>query len=265
MYRMIITLFVLSLMAAGATCGQVGDPNAPAGQARPNDANELDQAIQALQGKAAELKSYQARIDYITKQPLLDSQARREGILYYAKSDNRSNLRMEFQTLQQDEEPRQRYVEQFLFNGVWLVIVNHQTQRVERRQLAEPNAPADAFSLVGKHMPVLGFSKTEDLRKQFDVTLVKDAQDQAAFRHLHLKVRPDSAYKDDYSTIDFWIDRKIGLPARITAVTTEEDIHEIRLIDPKINEGIDPKMFQVDVPKGFTEEVIPLENKTPRQ
>ena len=32
-------------------------------------------------------------------------------------------------------------------------------------------------------------------------------------------------------------------------------------IDPKVNEGIDPGMFRVEVPKGFTQEVIPLERK----
>ncbi|MEN6428904.1 MAG: hypothetical protein ABFE13_26445 [Phycisphaerales bacterium] len=261
MRRVAITGFLVSLVTVPLNYARTGDPNTPACQVQANDVNEVDLAIKNLQDKAAGLKSYQARVDYTTRQPLLESQARRWGVLHYARSEGQSNLRIEFLKLQQDEEPEQRYVEQFLFNGVWLVIVNHQTERVERRQLADPNEPVDAFSLAGKHMPVLGFSKMDDLRKQFHVALISEPNDPANLQHLRLNVRPDSVYKEDYTQIDFWVDRKIGLPAKIVAVTTEEDIHEIRLIDPKVNEGIDPKMFQVEVPKGFSVEEIPLERK----
>jgi len=262
MDRVVKAVLFLSLMAAGAAWAQAADPNDPACQAGTSDPNQVDRAIKNLQDKAAELKSYQARVDYVTRQPLLDSTAKRKGVLYYAKSNGRSNLRIDFLTLQQDDEPEQRYVEQYLFDGVWLMIVNHQTKRVERRQMAEPNEPVDAFSLASRHMPVLGFSKMEDLRKQFDVAAVAEPEDQTAFERLCLTVRPDSIYKDDYTKIDFWIDRKLGLPARIHAVTTEEDIHEIRLIEPQVNQGVDPRVFQIEVPRGFAEEIVPLERKT---
>ena len=265
MDRVVIAVVLLSLVGAGAAYARTDDPNAAACQAEAADANEVDRATKSLQDRAAQLKSYQANVDYLTTQPLLDSQARRKGVLYYAKSNGRSSLRIDFLTLQQDDEPEQRYVEQYLFNGVWLTIVNHQTKRVERRQMAEPNEPVDAFSLASRHMPVLGFSKMEDLRKQFDVAIVAEPGDQAGFEHLCLTVRPDSVYKDDYTKIDFWVDRKIGLPARIRAVTTEEDIHEIRLLGPQINQGVDPRKFQIEVPKGFAEDVVPLEKKAPQK
>lgn len=261
MDRVVIAAVLLSLMAAGAAYAQTNEPNAPACQGAIGDVNEVDRVTRSLQEKAAELKSYQANVDYVTIQTLLDSQARRKGVLYYAKSNGRSNLRIDFWTLQQDEDPEQRYVEQFLFDGVWLTIVNHQTKRVERRQIAEPNEPVDAFSLASRHMPVLGFSQMEDLRKQFDVVVVPETGEQAAFEHLCLTVRPDSVYKDDYTKIDFWIDKKIGLPAKIRAVTTEEDVHEIRLLNPRVNQGVDPDKFRIEVPKGFTEEVVPLEDQ----
>jgi outer membrane lipoprotein-sorting protein len=261
MNRVVIAVLVLSLAAAGAAYTQTADPNASACPVTASDPNRVDQAIQSLQDKAAELKSYQANVHYVTRQPLLDSTALRKGVLYYAKSDGQSRLRIDFVTLQQDDEPEQRYVEQFLFDGVLLTIVNHQTKRVERREMADPNEPIDAFSLASRHMPVLGFSKMDDLRKQFDVTIVPEPEN-SPFQHLCLTVRPDSVYKDDYTQIDFWVDRKIGLPARIHAVTTEEDIHEIRLVDPHVNVGVDPKKFQIDVPKGFAVEVVPLEKRT---
>lgn len=263
MDRAAIVGVILSLFAT-MSYSQAADPNICSSPTVACEPNRVDQAIKSLQDKAAELKSYQARVNYVTRQPLLDSTALRKGVLYYTKSSGRSRLRIEFLTLQQDEEAEQRYVEQFLFDGVYLTIVNYQTKRVERRQMAEPNEPIDAFSLASRHMPVLGFSKMDDLRKQFDVKIIAEPNDKPALQHLSLTVRPDSVYRDDYTRIDFWIDRQIGLPSQIHAVTTEEDIHEIRLLDPQVNAGIDDKMFQIDVPKGFSVEDVPLEKKTPQ-
>ena len=78
------------------------------------------------------------------------------------------------------------------------------------------------------------------------------------FIHMHLKVKPDSTYKDNYTSIDFWIDKKLGLPAKITAVSTEEDIHQIKLLKPKVNSKMDLKIFEFKVPNDFGKEIIPL-------
>jgi outer membrane lipoprotein-sorting protein len=219
--------------------------------------NALDRVLQSLQDKAAELKSYQANVDYVFKQPLLESQQRRTGVLYYAKQDSRSSLRIDFRTLQQDEEKPQKYVQQYLFDGVWLLEVDYQLKTATRRQLAEPNRPLDAFSLASKHVPVLGFSHVEDLRKHFDIELVAEPPTQPR-QHLRLKVKPDSVYKDDYTAIDFWIDRQIGLPAEVNAVTPEDDVYEIKLTEPKVNADLDRKLFQIGIPSGFSQQVIPL-------
>lgn len=254
---------LLSLAAAARAVEPSQSPASECCQAQAREPNAVDTVLKNLQERAQSLKSYQARIDYTVRQPLLESQQRRTGVLYYARTDKHSNLRIDFQTLQQDEEEAQKYLEQFFFDGVWLWHVDHQTRHVDQRQMAEPNEPIDAFALASRQVPVIGFSKMEDLRRQFEVSLVPpESPEPAPAHHLHLKARPDSAYKDDYVTIDFWIDKKLGLPARVVAVTTEEDIHEIRLVEAKVNAGVDPEIFQVYVPRGFSTEVIPLERKT---
>ena len=76
----------------------------------------------------------------------------------------------------------------------------------------------------------------------------------------HLEVRPDSLYKDDYTAIDFWIDKELDLPAKIVAATSEGDFYQITLKQARVNERIDENVFEVKIPKGFGEpEVIPLE------
>ncbi len=268
MYRSVTVTLLLVVLAAGISWGAAANPagTAPATAAEPN---ALDKVLKNLETKANELKSYQVNMDYIFKQPLLESQQRRTGVLYYAKFDKDSFLRIDFDTLQQDQEKQQTYKQQYIFDGVWLWEVDYQLKTATHRQLAEPNRPLDAFSLASKRLPVLGFSKVEDLRQQFEISLVTEPQaDAAAPQHLHLKVKPDSVYKDDYVTIDFWIDRQIGLPMRVEAVTPEEDVYQIKLTDPKVNAPLERKLFQVDVPRSFSVEVVPLakraEGKAPR-
>ena len=249
-------------LAAGLSCGAAAPSTGPTRPAA-SEPNALDKVLQNLQDRATELKTYRVNMDYVFKQPLLESQQRRTGALYYAKFDSRSSLRIDFQTLQQDEEKPQAYRQQYLFDGVWLLEVDYQLESATRRQLAEPNKPLDAFSLASKHVPVLGFSKVEDLRKQFEIELVAEPPAQPAPRqHLHLKVKPDSVYKDDYTSIDFWIDRQTGLPAEVKAVTPEEDVYEIKLTDPKVNLEVDRKLFQPDIPRSFSMQAIPLAKRT---
>jgi outer membrane lipoprotein-sorting protein len=256
----------------GSCYSQSCPPPSPADQvAKPADQvtqpadTPLDSALAALQKKADELKSYQCKIDYLVTQPLLESKARRTGVLYYARLDDRSYLRIDFDTLQQDEEPQQQYREQFIFDGVWLQHISYATQTVERRQITEPHRPVDAFSLASEHVPVFGFAKVEDLRKQFDIELRPDEQaGLVALQHLHLMAKPDSTYKEDYTTIDFWIDKTVGLPAQVKAVGAEADVgdvYEIKLIEPKVNAGVDRSVFQVAAPANFSVETIPLEKQ----
>jgi outer membrane lipoprotein-sorting protein len=74
-----------------------------------------------------------------------------------------------------------------------------------------------------------------------------------------LKVKPDSIYKDDYKSVEVWIDKQLMLPAKISAVSTDGDIYEISFVRPKVNEVIDEKVFEFTIPDGFGEpEIIPL-------
>lgn len=222
----------------------------------------VETILKQLNQKTKELKSYQARIEYLFSQPLFESQTLRKGVLYYEKSDKKSKLRINFQTLKQDDEKEQKYKDEYIFDGVWLTRIDYQIKSVRKRQLAEPNEPVDAFDLASQYFPIIGFTKIEDLKKQFEIKLVEQqgGKDEN-FVRLALKVRPDSIYKDDYTSIGFWIDKKSYLPAKIVAVSTEEDIYEIKFLKPKVDKKIDKKVFEVKIPRGFGKEIIPLKKK----
>jgi len=241
--------------------------------------NAVDTVLKQLNKKTSELMSYQAQIEYNFIQPLLESEKLQKGVFYYAKLGKESKLRLNFQTRKIEDEEEEKYVEEYIvldgacltypghqFKGTWAVLIDYEIEAVKYIQLAEPkepNKPVDVFDLASRNFPMVGFTKMEDMKKQFEVTLVEQKKPEPEdFIQVHLKVKPNSVYKHEYISIDFWIDKKLGLPAKIVAVTTEEDIYRIKFLKPKVNKGIDKKVFEFKMPKGFDEpEIIPLKKK----
>lgn len=217
-------------------------------------------AILKQQNQSIEkLESYQCRIEYTFSQPLLESVSLRKGNLYYQRTNDASALRINFETLKQDDEQSQEYIEQYVFDGVWLTVIDYQLKQAKRYQRTELNRPIDAFELARRNFPIVGFDKADDLEKEYEVTLIEPADGKTEdFFRLNLKVKPDSIYKDDYVSVELWIDKKTGVPIKIVAVSTEEDIYEMKLIDAKVNEKIDNGIFKLKIPKEFDEEIIPL-------
>jgi hypothetical protein len=252
-------------------------------QENPKD-DPVNIVLENLNKTTLSLKSYQSQIEYKYVQPLLESEALHKGAFYYTRSNGQSALSINFNTLKQDDEKEQKYVEQYIvldgerlthpdyeFKGIWFAHLDYQIKEVKYYQLAEPNdsnKSTDVFELASKKLPMLGFSKIEDLKKQFEVRLVEQKKGESEdFIQVHLKVKPNSIYKDDYISIDFWIDKKLNLPAKIIAVKREPeppygDIEEIKFLKPKVNQNIDNKVFDLKIPKGFGEpEILPLERK----
>jgi len=262
MNKQIITKIVFVLLGTAGICWAGCSVKTTCVEPKDKRANPVDVVLTQLSRRTKQLKSYEAQVEYTFIQPVFESTTLRKGVMYYAKSGKKSKLRMNFRTLKQDDEEEQKYREEFIFDGVWLTRINYQIKQVSMHQMAEPNKPMDAFELAGRNLPIVGFAKIEDLKKQFDIKLVEQRRnEQENFIHLNLKVKSDSVYKDDYVSIDFWIDKKLGLPAKINALSTEEDIYQIRLLKPKVNKRMDKKVFEFKVPRGFGKEIIPLKKK----
>jgi outer membrane lipoprotein-sorting protein len=265
MVRSITVALVLAFAFMAGQCSGVSEPNRPAAGSpttvpvpAPADVNSVRIVLDKLQEQVSNLKSYQCKIDYVFSQPVFQSTERRKGTLQYARMDGRSYLYIDFTTLQYDQNPEQKKREQYLFDGVWLTYIDHESRNVQRRQVSEPNAPADAFALASKRVPIMGFAKVEDLEKQFDIERVPLAADASIYK-LHMKVKPDSVYKDDYTTMDVEVDKKQGLPSKIRAVTPDKDVYEISLTESKVNETIPRSTFEIGYPKDFSVETVPLE------
>ena len=242
-----VLLLVLSVTVAGQ------------GKAQPADGS-VDDILEKLRASAQKLNTYQCEIEFVEEQPLLESRLMRQGHVYYLRKSDRSYLRINFETLVVDEQEAEVDRQHVVFDGVWLTTIDYTVMSIQRRQLAEPNNPMDAFELASDNMPLIGFSANEDLKKEFRIQVApaaaKTRTDQI---QLNLEVLPESRFRESYQTLEFWIDPKLWLPVRVDAITSEGDITRIRFLQAKVNKKLDPGMFEVKPPKGFGKpEIIPL-------
>ena len=269
MIRVSVTIFLLGSFCFGQGCSEVnavGATEVKETQTAPVD--KVDEILAKLNKRSGEIKTYQCKLEHLSRQPLFDSQTLRTGRMWYLRGDKQSLLRVDFDTIKQDVEPEEKYVEKFFFDGVWLTRIDYQLKEVKRYQLVDPNKlkageTIDAFDLLSEDLPIVGFTGTDKLKKEFNITLAEpNANEPNDTIGLHMAVKPDSIYKDDWVWIDFWIDKKLYLPAKVVTLSTQDDIYEISFIDAKVNEPIDPDVFEVVVPEGFVEsETVPLKKE----
>ncbi|MHC4120860.1 MAG: LolA family protein [Planctomycetota bacterium] len=279
----IIRAFIALVVCATASLASE-HPRGAHGREHPTRADPVDAVLEKLNKKIRELETFECRIEDKYIQALLESHATRKGTLYYMRSEGKSALRVNFTTLQQEDEEERKAVEQYIvldgswlthptykFEGIWLVHIDYQLEEMKYYQVtepADPNKSVDVFDLVSNYLPMPGFTRAEELKKQFEVELIeKENAEEPDFTQVRLKVRPNSVYKDDFLSIDFWIDKKTGLPAKFRAIKTEPeppdgDVREIKLLKPKVNKGVDRKVFEFKIPDGFGEpEIKPLPKK----
>jgi outer membrane lipoprotein-sorting protein len=243
------------LHAAGCTATQTAAP-------QPADPNHgpLQKILDHLQKNASELVSCTSKIDYLFIQDpnLLDSRALRQGNLYYLKDDGRSRVRLQFDTLKQDDFDEQKRPETYLFDGVWLTKVDYTLKQADVYQQAPEDKPLDAFDFISHHFPLVGFSGSKRFDTEFDVSLVETPSDDPNLAHLLLDVRKDSRYSKDYQKIDFWIDKTLYLPRRVLALSTQGDVYDIRFLDIQTNKKLGKNTFLVEIPEDFHKNIEPL-------
>jgi outer membrane lipoprotein-sorting protein len=254
----LVLLITISYCQASVCCAASAEKEKPP-VVKP--LSEIDKILQNLNTQKAKIKTYQAKIDYLFIQDpeLLDSRITRTGKIYYKKTDKASNLVIKFDTFKQDDEKKQKRKEEYTFDGVWLKIIDHKNKTVNSYQKAEKGKPVDAFELISRDFPMIGFSNKEDLRKDFDITIPKkDKNTNNKQVRLKLVVKKGSPYAKNYTSIDFRIDKKTYLPARIITTSTEGDIYDIKLHVSNINKNLKDTVFMLETPTDFRENKHPI-------
>jgi hypothetical protein len=231
---------------------KTAEPNSKAAPTSP-----IDDILTRLNKNLADMKSCRLDLTWTFTQPLLETSTTRKGVLMYMQGKERSRMRINFTSFQQDKEAAQPLREEIIFDGVWLTRIDYQLKEIKRDQLARDDKPLHAFQLLSGKMPLVGFGSVEDLKKQFDIALVEKSD---AMIHLALKPRPDSEYRKDYKTIDIYTKASSALPQRIRAVTPDDDVSEITLA-VEGPQDVAENAFAFEQPRDFTIVSKPLKDE----
>ncbi|HDS83774.1 MAG TPA: hypothetical protein ENN97_01045 [Phycisphaerales bacterium] len=227
-------------------------------------ASPLEQILSRLQKNALALTSCTSQIEYlfVENPDFLGSQTLRKGQLFYLKSDGRSRVRIEFHTLKQDDFDEEQRREVYLFDGVWLTKVDFALEQIDRVQQAPEDEPVDALDYISHRFPLVGFSGSKQFDSEFDVQIAEAQEDDDPnLIHLILDVREDSRYHKDYEKVDFWIDNNLFLPRRVRALSTQDDIYDIRFAHIQTNKKMEKQTFTIETPAHFRKNIEPLKQE----
>ncbi|MBN1980792.1 MAG: hypothetical protein JW795_04635 [Chitinivibrionales bacterium] len=224
--------------------------------------NKLDTILENIANVSSTLKTLEADLAYLTIQDpdIVESKTLQTGRLHYLKEADRSFLRIRFDRLKQDEFPAEESVEDYYFDGVWLTKVDYKLEQINLYQQAPEDKPVDVFELINDRFPLIGFSGSETLKKDFDVSIIDTSKDDPNEPiQLLLQVKKDSRYQEDYKKIDFWLEKCSYLPVRVKAYSTQGDIYDVRFSNMNINKKLKNAVFKIETPTGFRQNIQALE------
>ncbi|MDD5134849.1 MAG: outer-membrane lipoprotein carrier protein LolA [Phycisphaerae bacterium] len=210
-------------------------------------ASEPNDILQKLNQSVKKIKNLSAQIEYTHSQPLFETQTVRVGKLFYVKDANNSALRINFLSLKQDDLPQQKYREDYIFDGFKLTKIDFQSKSVTAEQLAK-DKPIEPFELVQSYFPIIGFSESAALGRQFHIS-VKQTEPQIFLR---LIPKEKSEFFKTYKQIDCGIDPENSLPFDFSALTCDDEKITIRLTKINTTAKIKMNVFDVDIPADFT-------------
>lgn len=237
--------FLIALVATAATADSNADMT-------------VEQILAKLNESTAEIDTYSSKITYIYEQPILDSQTLRTGNLFFATENDLTKLRINFETVVQDDGEPQRQREHYIFDGIWLAQLDYRTNSARIRQMAREDEPASAFELARQNFPIIGFDEVDQLRQDFEITLGQSEKDDTLV--LELAVLEDSRYVDEYDWVEVSIEKERFLPRLIVAQTIEGDLYRIELSQAQLDAELEEGLFEIDVPANFSPpEIIRLD------
>lgn len=220
----------------------------------------VDETLDKLEARGKAANAIEAKIvyDFITPGPFEgadeDSQ-KKFGTLFFVQSGTPQFL-VHFDRKEQggvvDRTP-----EYYAFDGLWLTERNDRSKTVIKREIVKPGQNVDLFDLGKGPFPLpFGRSRAEMLR-YFEIRLHENEKDKPI--KLRCLPRVGTDLETRYRYVDLFVDRKLDMPTRVVCQRKVDDNRiEVSFADIEEHAKIDPKRFEVPVPKDFQETIEPL-------
>lgn len=268
---------------SGATTRPAPPPQAPrAASSAPSSAPAsapaaLDPIADKMLTRLEErdIRDVQAKVVY-ARQAILsfdDKPDTQTGTIQYLEAKPCPKFLVEFDQVIRGDRKRPLN-EKHLFDGVWYVHLNGRDNinSVERTQIRRPGDAANPFKISDGRFPLPWGQKKADILAEYMVKSAEnDKGDPADTDRLHLIPRPGTKSATRYAWVDFWVSRSgdlAGLPVQVRVAEFDGEgkmnsTLTVSFENAKLNGGISDSIFKIETPRGWLEDVKPLEEDRP--
>jgi outer membrane lipoprotein-sorting protein len=225
----------------------------------PADA-QADQVLDALKMRGDTLKDFSGDVTLTTTdQTTADSTAQVGNVLFQQLGDGDGRIRVHFtQHVEGDKYTKEDH--EFTLADGWLVDRDYLKKNEVRRQVVRPGQKINLLKLGEGPFPLPIGQSREEVRRQFDVSLIAPAKDDPAGTvHLLLKPNPLTDLARKYSQIDVYVDRQNGMPTQI--VTLDNDAQRMQstvISNLHMNSGLKDADFSLPQVDGWDQTVEPF-------
>lgn len=236
-------LMVAASVIVAAGCATAVAKDAPEAQhSNPIPAADaaVDDLLDALDRRGQDLKAFDAQVKLVEKDETTELSYERTGKVWFQKKlDGDARIRVLFDAKLDGKLKRDEKIEYLLDKG-WLADRDYQKRIEVRRQILRPGEKINLLKLGEGPFPLPIGQKKEEVKKQFDVKLVKpskeDPKELAGMPHLLLKPVKGTQFARKFSALDVWVDMKTNMPRRIDTLDVKETTtRSTELTDVKVN------------------------------
>ena len=121
-----------------------------------------------------------------------------------------------------------------------------------------PISRFNAFDLASQYLPIVGFTKADKLRDDFEITQIASKE----YYELLLTTKPQSHYKSDYTQIRFWIDKPTCRCRCEWRQPHRRRIFRSSAWRTKMNKDLPKDIFKIEVPADFDKNMCRWKTKS---
>ncbi len=213
---------------------------------------EAERWLDRIEKRFGDVKSLHADLVYrrIDGVDVLDDKQTHKGTIVFVVGPP-AKFSVNFVKLIVDRRPVPQDV-WYIFDGQWLVESNRTEKIFTKDQIVPPDAPAEQANPLASgrgpfYLPIN--ARKKEVLQRFHVTLKKAAKSDPP-NSLHFELIPRAGRQRRITRIDLWYDRETLLPVRAETLDTGPNQSIVIVKNAAVNRKVDPKRFDVSVPRG---------------
>ncbi len=198
-------------------------------------AGDVNTVLEQVEARGKTIDEIRCSVVYTVEDRVAADVVKRYGEITFRRADPNPLFMITFvKTVQDGILSRKRFW--YLFDGRWFYEAQERSKSIIKRDVAPPGTTIDLFSIENAPFPIPFGQKKDEVLKHFEVAFGSGADALENTDHLVCTPKRGSRVANDYSKIEFFVDRQLHLPRRI--VMTSEDRAKITTADfPKLSEN----------------------------